>query len=595
MDLKSRCNRKLALLWLCVIGAIALLSPRLFAEVTVGASLQPAVTNVGEPVQLSVTVNGTQRVDHLPNVVVDGAQVQHIGQSTQIQLINANLTVSLTNRFLISPTRIGELNIPAIDVVVDGKHYPTAPLKLKVLDVGQDPAAGGPPPPVPTAEVELPQRPVYVGESFPAAVRLVVPSEIRWRIERMPEFETDSFTKIPFQQPQQRQEKRDGKDFEVCHFRTTLTAIKSGTVPLGPLTFNIQAAMPQKKVNNAANPFGAFADGFPFNNQPTQLQERKVIMPKQMVEIRELPTENKPDTFRGAIGQFRFSSSTSQGKVKFGEPLVVTLQVEGEGNFDRIEAPPMIDPDGWRAYPPEATFAKSDDTGLRGIKTFRIALVPLKAHVRTPQFEFAAFDPNTATYQKQQNGISSLEVEGVPPPAPEPKQVEPPQPPPPKPEPKPEPKPVLAEQHFQTESGLKMWQSREWFWGLQLAAGILLAGGLGMVVIRGYRARQGEGPKLVREARALESRLRRMTERAAFFQTAVRASQLRAQARSGQPAAAADAADIGRAFAAGGSLQGELDWLFGADAETRFAGGGAAEALQEEERRRVSELLARLV
>jgi type IV secretory pathway VirB10-like protein len=274
---------------------------------------------------------------------------------------------------------------------------------------------------------------------------------------------------------------------------------------------------------------------------------------------------------------------------------VVTLQVEGEGNFDRIEAPPMIDPDGWRAYPPEATFAKSDDTGLRGIKTFRIALVPLKAHVRTPQFEFAAFDPNTATYQKQQNGISSLEVEGVPPPAPEPKQVEPPQPPPPKPEPKPEPKPVLAEQHFQTESGLKMWQSREWFWGLQLAAGILLAGGLGMVVIRGYRARQGEGPKLVREARALESRLRRMTERAAFFQTAVRASQLRAQARSGQPAAAADAADIGRAFAAGGSLQGELDWLFGADAETRFAGGGAAEALQEEERRRVSELLARLV
>ncbi len=595
MDLKSRCNRMLAFLWLCFVSGLALLPPSLFAEVTVGASLQPAVTNVGEPVQLSVTVNGTQRVDQMPNVVVDGAQVQHIGQSTQIQLINSNLTVSLTNRFLVSPTRIGELTIPAIEVLVDGKRYPTAPLKLKVLDVGQDPAASGPPAPVPTAEVELPQRPVYVGESFPAAVRLVVPSEIRWRIERMPEFETDSFTKTPFQQPQQRQEKREGKDFEVCHFRTTLTAIKSGTVPLGPLTFNIQAAMPQKKVNNAANPFGAFADGFPFNNQPTQLQERKVIMPQQMVEIRELPTENKPDTFRGAIGQFRFSSSTSQGKVKYGEPLVVTLQVEGEGNFDRIEAPPMIDPDGWRAYPPEATFAKSDDTGLRGVKTFRIALVPQKAHVRTPQFEFASFDPNTATYQKQQNGISSIEVEGVPPPAPEPKQVEAPKPPPPKPEPKPEPKAVLAEQQVQAESGSKVWQSREWFWGLQLAAGVLLVGGLGIIGMRGYRARQGDGPKLVREAKELESRLRRMTERSAFFQTAVRASQLRAQARSGQPAAAADSADIARAFGAGGALQGELRWLFEADAETRFAGGGTAQTLKEEERRRVSELLAKLV
>lgn len=594
MELKSRYNRKLASLWLCVVGVVALLAPRLFAEVTVGASLQPAVTNVGEPVQLSVTVNGTQRVDQIPSVVVDGAQVQHIGQSTQIQLINSNLTVSLTNRFLVSPTRIGELDIPAIDVVVDGKRYPTAPLKLKVLDVGQDPAASGPPQAVPTAEVELPQRPVYVGESFPAAVRLVVPSEIRWRIERMPEFETDSFTKTPFQQPQQRQEKRDGKDFEVCHFRTTLTAIKSGTVPLGPLTFNIQAAIPKKKVNNAANPLGSFFDGFPFDNQPAQLQERKVILPQQMVEIRELPAENKPDTFRGAIGQFRFSSSTSQGKVKFGEPLVVTLQVEGEGNFDRIEAPPMIDPDGWRAYPPEATFAKSDDTGLRGVKTFRIALVPQKAHVRTPQFEFASFDPNTATYQRQQNGISSIEVEGVPPPAPEPKQVEAPKPPP-KPEPKPEPKPVLAEQQLQTESHSAVWRSREWFWGLQLAAGVLLVGALGMFGIRSYRASRGDGPRLLRDARALESRLRALTERSKFFQAAVRACQLRAQVRSGQPAAAADAADIGRAFAAGGELQSELHWLFEADAETRFAGGAAAGTIKEEERRRVLELLAKLV
>jgi hypothetical protein len=252
-----------------------------------------------------------------------------------------------------------------------------------------------------------------VGESFPVEVRLLVPSEIRWRIERMPEFETDSFTKTPFQQPQQRQEKRDGKDFEICNFRTTLTAVKSGSVPLGPLTFNIQASIPKKKVNNAANPLGAFFDGFPFDNQPTALQERKVILPQQKVEIRELPAENKPDTFRGAIGQFRFSSSTSQGKVKFGEPLVVTLQVEGEGNFDRIEAPPLLEPEGWRAYPAEASFAKSDDTGLRGVKTFRIALVPEKAHTRTPQFEFASFDPSSATYQKQQNGISSLEVEGA--------------------------------------------------------------------------------------------------------------------------------------------------------------------------------------
>ena len=594
MDSKLRSNFTLAAVCFWSFCALAGLSQSLLAEVTVSAALQPAATNVGEPVQLSITVNGSQRVDQIPTVAIEGAQAQHIGQNTQIQLINSNLTVSLTNRYLISPNRIGELQIPAIDVLIDGKRYQTAPLKLKVLDVGQDPAGNSPPPPGPTAEIELPKRPVYVGESFPAEVRLLVPSEIRWRIERMPEFDTDSFTKTPFQQPQQRQQKRDGKDFEICNFRTTLTAVKSGSVPLGPLTFNIQAAMPKKKVNNAANPLGAFFDGFPFDNQPTTLQERKVILPQQLVEIRELPAENKPDSFRGAIGQFRFSSSTSQSKVKFGEPLVVTLQVEGEGNFDRIEAPPLLEPEGWRAYPAEATFAKADDTGLRGVKTFRIALVPEKAHTRTPQFEFASFDPNSATYQKQQNGITSLEVEGVPPPAPEVKQVAAPKAPEPKPEPTPEPKLVLAEQRFESEAGSQVWQSREWFWGLQLAAGLLLAGGLGIIGMRGHLAKRGDGPKLLREAKALEAGLSGATERSAFFERAVRAAQLRSQARSGQPAAAADAVDISRAFSAGGLLQGELHWLFEADAEARFAGGKTGQVLKEEERRRVLELLGKL-
>jgi hypothetical protein len=592
---KLRFDSRLAIL--CFWGFCALigLSLGVQAEVTVGATLQPGVTNVGEPVQLSITVNGSQRVDQIPIVAIDGAQAQHIGQNTQIQLINSNLTVSLTHRYLISPTRIGELQIPAIEVLVDGKRYQTPPLKLKVLDVGQDPAANAPAAAGPSSEIELPKRPVYVGESFPVEVRLLVPSEIRWRIERMPEFETDSFTKTPFQQPQQRQEKRDGKDFEICNFRTTLTAVKSGSVPLGPLTFNIQAAMPKKKVNNAANPLGAFFDGFPFDNQPTALQERKVILPQQTVEIRELPAENKPDTFRGAIGRFRFSSSTSQGKVKFGEPLVVTLQVEGEGNFDRIEAPPLLEPEGWRAYPAEASFAKSDDTGLRGVKTFRIALVPEKAHTRTPQFEFASFDPSSATYQKQQNGISALEVEGAPLPAVEPKQVAAPKAPEPKPEPKPESKPVLAEERFESEAGSRVWESREWFWGLQLAAGLLLAGTLGTIGVRGHLKRRGDGPRLLREAGALEAGLRGAKDRAAFFETAIRAAQLRAQVRSGQPAAAADATDIGRAFSTGEALQGELHWLFEADAEARFAGGSAAQALKEEERRRVQELLSKLV
>ena len=56
-----------------------------------------------------------------------------------------------------------------------------------------------------------------------------------------------------------------------------------------------------------------------------------------------------------------------------------------------------------------------------------------------------------------------------------------------------------------------------------------------------------------------------------------------------------DAADISRAFSAGGLLQAELDWLFEADAEARFAGTRSGNVLKEEERRRVLDLLGKLV
>ena len=184
------------------------------AEISVSASLQPATTNVGEPVQLHVTINGSQRVAEIPSVRIDGAQVQYIGQATQMRLVNTELSVSLTHRYLVSPGRVGELEVPPVEVTVDGRKYQTEPLKLKVLEVGQEPGAALQT--MPFAEIQLPRNFAYVGEAVPVEVRLGVPSDTRWRIERMPEFETDAFTKTTFQQPQQRQENRQGRDFDVC-------------------------------------------------------------------------------------------------------------------------------------------------------------------------------------------------------------------------------------------------------------------------------------------------------------------------------------------------------------------------------------------
>ena len=592
-SIQNTLSRRTPLSALAVLLLLACSCPRLFgAEISVTASLQPASTSVGEPVQLHVTINGSQRVGEIPSVRVEGAQVQHIGQSTQMRLVITELSVSLTHRFLVTPGRTGEIEIEPVEVTVDGKKYRTEPLKLKVQEQGREPDA--PAQITPFAEIQLPRQFSYVGEAVPVEVRLGVPLETRWRIERMPEFETDAFTKTPFQQPQQRQENRQGRDFDVCSFRTVMTPIKSGKVPLGPLTFNIQIAAPKKRSNPAGNPFGAILDGFPFDNQPAAFQPRSVVLAEQRVEVRELPTEGKPASFRGAVGRFQFNVTPSQTKVKAGEPLTLTLQVEGEGNFDRIEVPPMLQAEGWRAYPPEISFVKGDESGLRGTKTFRIALVTEQGLTETPRFEFTSFDPEKGQYQVQTSAAQPLLVEGGK--RQEAEKTQEPKAPAPKPKPaaKPVEKPVLTEDFSAAENEARFWRSPSWFWGVQALLALSLLGGGAAVFTRALQKKQGPSKGMLQLADKLQDELTDRMARTVFFQQAVRIAQLRTAAKIGQPEAAIGPEDVISALAPPDPHADGVRWLFETDAALRFGGSVTNSTLKEDERLRVQSTLKAL-
>lgn len=575
-------------LLLPVLGCLFLAVPGVLAEeISVTASLQPAVTAVGEPVQLSLTIKGSQKVRQPPAIQVDGAQVQYLGPSMQTTLNNTELSVTMTHRYYVTPQRAGDLVVPVVEVEIDGLRYQSQAVGLKVLEAGQanapEPNQGA------SVEVEIPKRPVYVGESFSTQVRLLVPSEIRWRIEAMPDFESDSFLKTAFQQPQQQQQNRNGRNYDVLTFRSVLTPIKSGSVPIGTISFRLQMASAKKKERQ--NPaFGGIFDGFPFDAQPTVLQERTLKLENARMEVLELPTEGKPESFRGAVGQFRFGVTSNQAKVKVGEPLTITIQVQGEGNFDRIEIPPMVNPEGWRVYPPETNFAKADETGRRGNKTFRLAVVPEMAHKQTPQFEFTYFDPETAKYVTQVSSSVPLEVMGALPPV---TKAEPAPVPSPKPAAPAPAKSEVIEQNDLSVEAKAAWSSSPAFWGIQGGIALLLASWAGLRWNRTRREKAGIGPLLRKEAAVLQSRLKQGAEASVFLQEAVRIIQLRASAQCGQPVAAIGAPEAGVALGLDEVWKNEVRWLFDADAASRFSGGGGGESLSEADRNRVQGLLER--
>lgn len=74
---------------LMLIG-LATFTPRVFtatayAEVTVRATLNPQRAQVGEPITLTLDINGTQDIQ-APAIKADGFDARYVGPSTQISI-----------------------------------------------------------------------------------------------------------------------------------------------------------------------------------------------------------------------------------------------------------------------------------------------------------------------------------------------------------------------------------------------------------------------------------------------------------------------------------------------------------------------------
>jgi hypothetical protein len=114
--------------------------------------------------------------------------------------------------------------------------------------------------------------------------------------------------------------------------------------------------------------------------------------------VKELPEEGRPSPFSGAIGDFEVSATASPEKVEVGEPITLKMMVEGTGNFDRLDAPQLVQADGWRIYPPTHKVEWKPGTN-EGRKMFEQALIPRSDGLEgIPDLTFNFFNPATGKY-----------------------------------------------------------------------------------------------------------------------------------------------------------------------------------------------------
>jgi hypothetical protein len=118
------------------------------------------------------------------------------------------------------------------------------------------------------------------------------------------------------------------------------------------------------------------------------------------INIKQLPTNNKPDNFTGLVGQLELSSHYNRDKVDYGQSVTLNINLSGDSNIELID---KINPsiDGVTIYETEKDL-KEEVVGneYHAQKEFEIILVPQKTgQITIEPITINYFDVDTNSYK----------------------------------------------------------------------------------------------------------------------------------------------------------------------------------------------------
>lgn len=363
---------------------------------------QPRVA-LGNPVQYIVEITASdsaaqpklQPITSLPIPLADGLELRNgrNSSSSQTRIVNGKTEYRITQSAIIDvvPPSTGSFTIAAYQIEIDGQTL-TAP--AATLQVVENPADAAPTVnELAFLEVESPDK-LYLGQSADLKLRLHIAENVR--LSGIGNFESQADGFSMDQDPNKYNEDRilrDGREYRVLTWDINATALTAGPQSLD-FQIEVSARMPGSSRSSSRSPFGRslFDDFF----EPAQ---RFPVYGKHTIEVLPLPEENRSPAFDGAVGKFSMEVFTDLQETTVGEPIMYSIRLAGEGNFDRIQAPELADSPDWKLYSPQAVQEESGEDGSAATKRFDYVMTPARAgSLKTPAVQFAYFDPARAAY-----------------------------------------------------------------------------------------------------------------------------------------------------------------------------------------------------
>ncbi len=390
--------------------------------------------SVGEQFQVSYELNGEGKDFRSPNFtnfeIIGGP---FSSTSSSVQILNGSVTRASTQTysFHLRAIKEGKYTLPQASITVDKKRITSEPSEINVVasangssyyeknkinnaNVDEQVRAE-------TKEAFLEAIPnkkkVYLGEQLMLTYRIMFSnvSIAGIAVSKSPSY-SGFWTKDVTNNTGSLQRSsvvRDGRQYDVATLQeVVLFPQKAGKLTIDPLDIECTVQIPQqKKRTQSYDPFEDFF-GSVLGTSYTNVKKEMKSQPIE-IEVLPLPVANKPQSFKGAVGQYTFTSKIDKTELKVNEAFTLTLTVSGKGNIELLDMPKPVFPPDFEVYEPKVTFNVKDNAlGISGSKKAEYLVIPrVSGEFDIDEVEFSYFNPSLERYETLKSEVYHINVE----------------------------------------------------------------------------------------------------------------------------------------------------------------------------------------
>ncbi|MEA1980319.1 MAG: BatD family protein [candidate division Zixibacteria bacterium] len=370
-------------------------------KISVEVSLDRDTIGLDEQAMLRVVVSGKSQnlpAPQLPTLPM--FEMYNQGSSTNISIVNGEVTASNSYQFMIIPTKPGVFPIEQIAIVYKNKRYKGNSVNLTVLKKGstvseklEDKAT--------TSEgqskdyfleAEIDRKKPFVGEQVTLTLKFFIAVQYYGSPELTEPTTTGFWTEIlgnkaPYYQ------RINNRKYKIIERKYALFPTHTGDLTIGRAAIKTTIA---NRNNRRRDPFDALGNFFGRGVDVT------VRSNSIRVNVKALPTKGKPDNFTGSIGKFQVSAIANKSTVEIDQPVTVTVNISGTGNVKSVSEPFIPESNDFRVYRASINenVTKSNDR-MGGRKIFEETFLPKRpGNLEIPAIYYNYFDPIAKKYRQ---------------------------------------------------------------------------------------------------------------------------------------------------------------------------------------------------